>query len=47
MPAVCIAVALFISGAYAICGPGTPGTARCAPTGVAPRVDGQLPDDGP
>jgi hypothetical protein len=47
VPAISAAVMLSISGVCAVRGTGTPGAARCAPAGVAPRADGQLPDDRP
>jgi hypothetical protein len=47
VPAICATVTLSISDAYVVCGVGASGAARCAPAGVAPRADGQLPDDGP
>jgi hypothetical protein len=46
-PAICVAIVLSVSGAYAIRGAGAPGAARCAPAGAALHADGQLPDDGP
>jgi hypothetical protein len=47
VPAICAAVTLSVSSAYAIRGAGAPGGGRCAPTGAALRADGQLLDDGP
>jgi hypothetical protein len=38
--AICAAVALSVSSAYAIRGAGAPGGARCTPVGAAPRADG-------
>jgi hypothetical protein len=46
-PTICAAVTLSVNNAYAIRGAGAPRGARCAPAGVAPRADSQLPDDGP
>jgi hypothetical protein len=47
VPTICATIALSVSSAYTIRDAGAPGGARCAPAGAAPRVDGQLPDDGP